>query len=152
MSLRLWIGVWIGVFMVLLCAFEISAWVAYITRFTEENFAMLIATIYVYKAVEKIIKIGVCNPLYPPQIDPNATDCFCVPSNETGDVVESIPWIGLPLQNCTEVQTLSQYSRIRLYHPVAYIGHFRPEPNFYIIKPSGYIIQPSGFISHFERC
>lgn len=38
-----------GVFMVTLCAFEISAWVAYITRFTEENFALLIATIYVYK-------------------------------------------------------------------------------------------------------
>ena len=22
-----------------------------------------------------------------------------------------------------------------IYHPAAYIGHFRPEPNFYIIKP-----------------
>ena len=34
----------------------------------------------------------------------------------------------------------SKYSVIRLYHPriyppAAYIGHFRPEPNFYIIKP-----------------
>ena len=39
-----------------------------------------------------------------------------------------------------------------IYHPAAYIGHFRPEPNFYIIKSSGYIIQPSGYIGHFERC
>ena len=48
-------------------------------------------------------------------------------------------------------------SRIRLYHPrihhpAAYIGHFRLEPNFYMIKPSGCIIQPSGYIGHFERC
>ena len=49
LSLRLWVGVWMGVFMITMCAFEISAWVAYITRFTEENFALLIATIYVYK-------------------------------------------------------------------------------------------------------
>ncbi len=49
LSLRLWVGVWMGVFMITLCAFEISAWVAFITRFTEENFALLIATIYVYK-------------------------------------------------------------------------------------------------------
>lgn len=49
LSLRLWVGVWMGVFMITLCAFEISAWVAYITRFTEENFALLIASIYVYK-------------------------------------------------------------------------------------------------------
>ena len=39
-----------------------------------------------------------------------------------------------------------------IYPPAANIGHFRPEPNFYIIKPSGYIIQPSGYIGHFERC
>ena len=24
-----------------------------------------------------------------------------------------------------------------MYHPTAYIGHFRPEPNFYMIKPPG---------------
>ena len=33
-----------------------------------------------------------------------------------------------------EFQNPLQYSRIRLYHPAAYIGHFRPEPNCYIIK------------------
>ena len=32
------------------------------------------------------------------------------------------------------------------------ILHFRPEPNFYIIKLSGYITQSSGYIGHFERC
>ena len=59
--------------------------------------------------------------------------------------------------NIILAQNTSKYSRIRLYHPriynlAAYIGHFRPEPNFYIIKSSGYIIQPSGYIGHFERC
>ena len=39
-----------------------------------------------------------------------------------------------------------------IYHPAAYIGHFRSEPNFYIRKTSGYIIQPCDYIGHFERC
>ena len=49
LSVRLWVGVWIAVFLVVMCAFELSAWVSYITPFTEENFALLIASIYIYK-------------------------------------------------------------------------------------------------------
>ena len=29
-----------------------------------------------------------------------------------------------------------------IYHPVAYIGHFQPEPNFYIIKPPDISFSP----------
>ena len=49
LALRLWIGVWIGVILLLLVALDASAFVCYITRFTEENFALLIATIFIYK-------------------------------------------------------------------------------------------------------
>ena len=49
LSVRLWVGLWIGIFLIVMCAFELSAWVSYITPFTEENFALLIATIYIYK-------------------------------------------------------------------------------------------------------
>ena len=81
MALRSWVGLWIGVFMIIMCAFEMSAVVAFITRFTEENFALLIATIYIYKAFEKMIEISHDYPLDPPIPKVNATDCFCVPNN-----------------------------------------------------------------------
>lgn len=45
--------------MIILCAFEISAWVAYITRFTEENFALLIASIYVYKVGTVVASLNI---------------------------------------------------------------------------------------------
>jgi len=49
MSFRFWIGTWITVILVILVAFDASACVCYITRFTEENFATLIAFIFIYK-------------------------------------------------------------------------------------------------------
>lgn len=49
LGLRLWIGVWIGIILIVLVAVDASAFVCYITRFTEENFALLIATIFIYK-------------------------------------------------------------------------------------------------------
>uniref|UniRef100_A0A0P5GM72 Anion exchange protein n=1 Tax=Daphnia magna TaxID=35525 RepID=A0A0P5GM72_9CRUS len=107
LSLRAWVGVWMGVFMITLCAFEISAWVAFITRFTEENFALLIATIYVYKAIEKIIYIGIEYPLFPPEPKVNATDCYCYPSNDTLSYAQGemgpYNWTGLPTNSCTEM-------------------------------------------------
>lgn len=49
MSFRFWIGFWIAVILIILVAIDASAWVCYITRFTEENFATLISLIFVYK-------------------------------------------------------------------------------------------------------
>ena len=63
---------WIGIILLLLVAFDASAFVCYITRFTEENFATLIAVIFIIKAFEKTLSIG---KKYP--IDPSP--CFCEP-------------------------------------------------------------------------
>lgn len=46
LEFRLWIGVWVAIILVLLVALDASAFVCYITRFTEENFATLIALIF----------------------------------------------------------------------------------------------------------
>lgn len=54
LSLRLWIGLWTALILMILVAFDASALVCYITRFTEENFATLISVIFIYKAVEKV--------------------------------------------------------------------------------------------------
>ena len=51
------------------------------------------------------------------------------------DLRQRIEQDGEPTPN--KLERVSRYSRIRsyhprIYHPVAYIGHFRPEPNFYL--------------------
>lgn len=49
MTFRLWIGTWIAIILLILTAIDASALVCYITRFTEENFATLIAFIFICK-------------------------------------------------------------------------------------------------------
>jgi len=58
MSFRFWIGFWISVILFILVAIDASALVCYITRFTEENFATLIAFIFIMKAIENLFSIG----------------------------------------------------------------------------------------------
>lgn len=53
MSFRFWIGSWITLILVILVAIDASAFVCYITRFTEENFATLIAFIFIYKVRDR---------------------------------------------------------------------------------------------------
>ncbi|RUS84579.1 hypothetical protein EGW08_007674 [Elysia chlorotica] len=61
---RVWIGLWTTLILVLIAAFDLSALVAFITRFTEECFACLIAVIFIYEAFDKAIKINTNNPTY----------------------------------------------------------------------------------------
>ena len=67
---------WIGVLLLILVATDASAFVCYITRFTEENFATLIAFIFIKKAVEKLIHIEDDFPIH-------IEDCYCKPDNAT---------------------------------------------------------------------
>lgn len=62
-SFRFWIGTWISIILIILTAIDASALVCYITRFTEENFACLIAFIFIYKAVDNVLLIGKNNPV-----------------------------------------------------------------------------------------
>lgn len=54
---RAWIGIWTTIFMLLIVAFDLSALVRYITRFTEESFASLIAIIFIAEAFKKLFGI-----------------------------------------------------------------------------------------------
>lgn len=47
MSFRLWIGLWVALLLVLIVAFNLSALVRYITRFSEEAFSTLISLIFI---------------------------------------------------------------------------------------------------------
>ncbi|XP_035906907.1 electroneutral sodium bicarbonate exchanger 1 isoform X9 [Anopheles stephensi] len=76
LTFRFWIGTWISIILVVLVAVDASALVCYITRFTEENFACLIAVIFIYKAIENVFHIG---QEYPLNTAGGKMDCSCLP-------------------------------------------------------------------------
>lgn len=58
LNIRLWIGLWMALFLLIMVALDYSALVCFITRFTEENFATLISVIFIFKAFENLFHIG----------------------------------------------------------------------------------------------
>ncbi|XP_022216457.2 electroneutral sodium bicarbonate exchanger 1 isoform X13 [Drosophila obscura] len=74
MTFRFWIGMWVSGICIVLTAIDASALVCYITRFTEENFATLIAFIFIYKAIENVVVIGKNFP-----VNQGIYDCVCIP-------------------------------------------------------------------------
>ncbi|KAL3245548.1 hypothetical protein MRX96_046893 [Rhipicephalus microplus] len=100
LSLRLWIGLWTAAILVVLVAFDASALVCYITRFTEENFATLISLIFIYKAIENVLKIG---HKYPMNLDIDVrVDCYCEPPNGTDLLNSTTNWTILSKHACKE--------------------------------------------------
>ncbi|GFO02998.1 Anion exchange protein [Plakobranchus ocellatus] len=76
---RFWIGIWTSGILLVIVALDLSALVRYITRFTEESFASLIAVIFIYEAFKKLGEIADDEPL---QLDPSDADmmmapCYC---------------------------------------------------------------------------
>lgn len=63
LSIRVWIGLWMTVFAVLIAAFEAVAIVKKITRFTEEIFSTLVCLIFIYESFVKLGKIFADHPL-----------------------------------------------------------------------------------------
>ena len=63
MSWRLWIGVWIFIIGLVHLACEASFLIRYVTRFTEEILASLIALIFIYETVAFLVKVRVL-PIY----------------------------------------------------------------------------------------
>uniref|UniRef100_A0A3B5MW86 Anion exchange protein n=1 Tax=Xiphophorus couchianus TaxID=32473 RepID=A0A3B5MW86_9TELE len=81
LEFRLWIGLWSGLFCLVLVATDASFLVQYFTRFTEEGFSALISFIFIYDAFKKMIKLAHHNPINS-EFDHNLItqyDCRCVP-------------------------------------------------------------------------
>ncbi|XP_032456577.1 electroneutral sodium bicarbonate exchanger 1 isoform X20 [Nasonia vitripennis] len=108
MSFRFWIGTWITIILIILVAIDASALVCYITRFTEENFATLIAFIFIYKAVENVLTIGKKFPINPHATDVNFSSnyelCLCKPPNSTLNLLppghEHVNWSAMSRIAC----------------------------------------------------
>ena len=79
MPLRCWIGLWTTFFLLLVVAFDLSALVRYITRFTEESFACLIAIIFIYEAFKKQFHIVDHYGINPNPDIPISHECDCYP-------------------------------------------------------------------------
>ena len=78
MPARVWIGFWTSAFILIIVIFNLSALVKYITRFTEESFATLIAVIFIVEAFKKLFEI---ETNYPVNGEPDkfiSTNCSCI--------------------------------------------------------------------------
>jgi anion exchange protein len=86
MSLRFWVGAWTTVILLVIVAFDLSALVRYITRFTEESFAILISVIFIVEAFSKILEIWHIAPVNIGVIrQPFDYGCLCVVNNFTAN-------------------------------------------------------------------
>ena len=85
LGFRFWIGTWVSVALLFIVAFDLSALVRFITRFTEESFAMLIALIFIYEAFKKLFHILHDSPTASfGEIQEFDDRCICAPPNDTG--------------------------------------------------------------------
>uniref|UniRef100_A0A287B503 Anion exchange protein 4 n=1 Tax=Sus scrofa TaxID=9823 RepID=A0A287B503_PIG len=72
---RLWVGLWVATFCLVLVATEASVLVRYFTRFTEEGFCALISLIFIYDAVGKMLTLTQAYPIQRP--GSLAYGCLC---------------------------------------------------------------------------
>lgn len=96
MGFRVWVGLWIALFLLVIVVTDLSFMVQYITKFTEESFAILIAIIFVSESVKKLLDIRhsykfSSNPyVYADVFNGNNTECFrCI--KHVGNVTEFVP-------------------------------------------------------------
>lgn len=93
LEFRLWIGLWSGIFCLLLVATDASFLVQYFTRFTEEGFSALISFIFIYDAFKKMIKLAHHNPIHS-YYDPDLItqyNCHCAPGNSS-ELLDLAAW------------------------------------------------------------
>ena len=64
MTMRLWIGLWSSFFCVLIVAFDMSSFVRYFTRFTEESFAALVGIIFIFESLKKLYGMSSDYPVH----------------------------------------------------------------------------------------
>ncbi|XP_028618535.1 anion exchange protein 4 isoform X2 [Grammomys surdaster] len=95
---RLWVGIWVATFCLVLVATEASLLVRYFTRFTEEGFCALISLIFIYDAVGKMLNLIRAYPIQRPGSP--AYGCFCQYPGTGGNRSE---WTSTKLKDTEDV-------------------------------------------------
>ncbi|NXN71834.1 S4A4 protein, partial [Himantopus himantopus] len=78
LEFRLWIGLWVAFFGVVLVATEASHLVRYFTRFTEEGFCALISLIFIYDSLKKMLSLADTFPINWQYRLENVTSYSCI--------------------------------------------------------------------------
>uniref|UniRef100_A0A5K3FIS4 Anion exchange protein n=1 Tax=Mesocestoides corti TaxID=53468 RepID=A0A5K3FIS4_MESCO len=108
LSFRFWIGMWVSLMLFIVVAFDLSALVRFITRFTEESFALLIALIFIFEAIKKTYSISQSYPVnfsWRPFFAP-PLDCQCIkPNNYTNEELLSYARAEYPILDLPFVGT-----------------------------------------------
>ncbi|KFM08069.1 Electrogenic sodium bicarbonate cotransporter 1, partial [Aptenodytes forsteri] len=109
LEFRLWIGLWVAFFGMVLVATEASHLVRYFTRFTEEGFCALISLIFIYDSLKKMLSLADAFPInWQYRLD-NVTSYSCVcnlsspgTARAPGQVGEGLGWAraGLSRTQC----------------------------------------------------
>ncbi|KAG8189148.1 hypothetical protein JTE90_018441 [Oedothorax gibbosus] len=130
LPLRLWIGIWTAIILMILVALDASALVCYITRFTEENFATLISLIFIYKSIEKVLDIGHSYPLTSSSI-PFPGQCLCSATNNSLIQDEGFNWNQLNATTCSDFNgtmvgegCISTFPDVYLFSVILYASTF----------------------------
>lgn len=100
LEFRLWVGIWVTIILIILVAFDASAYVCFITRFTEENFATLIALIFMVEAVKNVMEIGHKFPVNKYSDHTEGYACECVPNNSLEYEQDNITWNYVKFHEC----------------------------------------------------
>lgn len=56
--MRVWVGLWVLLILLIIVLCQGSFLVRYLTRFTEEIFACLISLIFIYEAIKNLLKVS----------------------------------------------------------------------------------------------
>jgi len=119
MPFRFWIGFWIMLALIVIVAFDLSAYVAYITRFTEECFSILISVIFIYEAFTKVLHIWDHNAVHTGTVRENLSmTCHCEPSDSV-QVVNYTDVYRSVMSNWTEYFTedcVTLHDRVMVKH------------------------------------
>ncbi|XP_063410996.1 sodium bicarbonate cotransporter 3-like isoform X2 [Mytilus trossulus] len=92
LEFRLWVGMWTFVCLMIMVVFDLSALVRYITRFTEESFALLIAVIFIKEAFAKLWSISHSHPVKLGTKENPYYECCCDPPPKDTSVLNT-SWI-----------------------------------------------------------
>ena len=99
MPVRVWVGSWTALFILIIVAFDLSSLVRYITRFTEECFACLIALIFIYQAFLQLYQIQGHYPVHFKAPISSDSGCFCIINNFTLPTTSPLPEEGLEVRH-----------------------------------------------------
>ena len=88
---------------------DLSAWVQYITRFTEESFALLISLIFIKEAFAKLASVTLSHPIhFPMEMRPGWCQGICRPPlvNDTNVTTTPASFTTFNYTQSTEVTTV----------------------------------------------